>query len=117
MKWQHQKILKLFAASSMPFSSISMASLQITDYRKCDKRRGWDLNPRWSYPHSGFRDRPVQPLQHLSVSKRRNILLRVHHSFGFSLSETELMQYRNPVGFGPSGNTWPRCAPQALQIT
>ena len=22
----------------------------------------------------------------------------------------ELMQYRNPVGFGPSGNTWPRCA-------
>src|SRR5688572_13976566 len=33
------------------------------------KRRGWDLNPRWSYPHSGFRDRPVQPLQHLSGSK------------------------------------------------
>ena len=25
------------------------------------------MNPRWSYPHSGFRDRPVQPLQHLSA--------------------------------------------------
>src|SRR5215212_2841410 len=34
------------------------------------KRRGWDLNPRWSYPHSGFRDRPVQPLQHLSSSAK-----------------------------------------------
>src|SRR5262245_11246087 len=33
-----------------------------------ERRRGWDLNPRWSYPHSGFRDRPVQPLQHLSVA-------------------------------------------------
>ena len=27
------------------------------------------------------------------------------------------MQKRNPVGSGPSGNTWPRCAPQWLQFT
>ncbi len=25
-------------------------------------RRGWDSNPRYGYPHSGFRDRPIQPL-------------------------------------------------------
>jgi hypothetical protein len=25
------------------------------------------------------------------------------------------MQYRRPLGGGPSGNTWPRCASQVLQ--
>ena len=30
------------------------------------KRRGRDSNPRYSYPHNGFRDRPVRPLRHLS---------------------------------------------------
>src|SRR3989338_7316719 len=30
------------------------------------KRRGWDLNPRWTCAHNGFRDRPIQPLSHLS---------------------------------------------------
>src|SRR3989442_4614896 len=29
-------------------------------------RRGWDSNPRSSYPDSGFRDRPIRPLSHLS---------------------------------------------------
>src|SRR5690242_16656923 len=42
-----------------------------------EKRRGWDLNPRWSYPHSGFRDRPVQPLQHLSGITATDFLLYV----------------------------------------
>src|SRR5437867_3761706 len=40
------------------------------------KRRGWDSNPRWSYPHSGFRDRPVQPLQHLSETKAETQIVR-----------------------------------------
>ena len=44
------------------------------DLKKRKWRRGWDSNPRWSYPHSGFRDRPVQPLQHLSESGKRNSL-------------------------------------------
>src|SRR4030095_3719841 len=30
-------------------------------------RRGGDLNPRWSYPHSGFRDRCTKPLCDLSA--------------------------------------------------
>ena len=29
-------------------------------------RRGWDSNPRYAYAYSGFRDRHVQPLRHLS---------------------------------------------------
>src|SRR5690606_8466623 len=29
-------------------------------------------------------------------------------------SEAEFMQYRRPVGAGPSSNTWPRCAPHWL---
>src|SRR6185437_13357749 len=30
-------------------------------------RRGWDSNPRSSYPDSSFRDCPIRPLSHLSV--------------------------------------------------
>lgn len=30
-------------------------------------RRSRDSNPGWSYPHNGFRDRPVQPLRHSSA--------------------------------------------------
>ena len=31
-------------------------------------RRSRDSNPGWSYPHNGFRDRPVQPLRHFSAA-------------------------------------------------
>src|SRR5689334_22996009 len=49
---------------------------------RTDRRRGWDSNPRWSYPHSGFRDRPVQPLQHLSASgQQTNIVFCFRWSF------------------------------------
>ncbi len=30
-------------------------------------RRERDSNPRWGCPHNGFRDRPIQPLSHLSI--------------------------------------------------
>ena len=30
---------------------------------------------------------------------------------GMKRREAELMQYRRPVGGGPSGKTWPRCEP------
>src|SRR4029077_9064181 len=36
---------------------------------------------------------------------------------GTSSSDAELMQYRNPVGAGPSGNKWPRWEPQRPQVT
>src|SRR5262245_9477014 len=35
------------------------------------KRRGRDSNPRWGKPHTGFRDRPIRPLWHLSEHSNR----------------------------------------------
>jgi hypothetical protein len=32
-------------------------------------RRERDSNPRYSYPYNGFRDRPIQPLWHLSLTE------------------------------------------------
>lgn len=34
-----------------------------------------------------------------------------------NLSAAELMQYRFPVGLGPSSKRWPRCLPQWWQVT
>ena len=34
-----------------------------------------------------------------------------------SSSPAALMQYRLPVGAGPSSKTWPRCAPLLAQTT
>ena len=34
-----------------------------------NKRRDWDSNPGWSFPHSGFQDRRLQPLGHPSNIK------------------------------------------------
>jgi hypothetical protein len=35
------------------------------------QRTGWDSNPRYGYPYTGFRDRLLQPLGHLSFGTRR----------------------------------------------
>ena len=32
-------------------------------------RRGWDSNPRYPSGYNDFRDRPIQPLSHLSASE------------------------------------------------
>ena len=37
------------------------------------QRRGWDSNPRYAETYNGFRDRPIQPLSHLSVLQYNNI--------------------------------------------
>ena len=36
-------------------------------------RRGRDSNPGWSCPHNGFRDRPIQPLWHLSIKRQLSV--------------------------------------------
>src|SRR5215813_2403005 len=44
--------------------------------------------------------------------------LRPHfYVFGSKCSATPFIQYRRPVGPGPSSNTWPRCPPQDEQWT
>ena len=40
-------------------------------------RKGWDSNPRWSFPHGGFQDRCLKPLGHPSMAIMRYI------TFGF----------------------------------
>jgi hypothetical protein len=47
-------------------------------------RRGWDSNPRWTLAHSGFQDRRIQPLCHLSRSIPSS--LRSHRISGNVLS-------------------------------
>jgi hypothetical protein len=39
-------------------------------------RRGWDSNPRSSYPDSSFRDCPIRPLSHLSDIDDRYMMNR-----------------------------------------
>src|SRR5213596_3581175 len=34
-----------------------------------NRRTGWDSNPRYPCGHTGFRDRPFQPLTHLSINR------------------------------------------------
>ncbi len=43
------------------------------------QRRGWDSNPRWPEGHNGFRDRPIQPLWHLS-EQRLGLYLKLRDS-------------------------------------
>src|SRR2546427_5140614 len=37
-------------------------------------RRERDSNPRYAYAYSGFRDRPIQPLSHLSAGENTRIV-------------------------------------------
>src|SRR6185436_15871723 len=43
------------------------------------KRREWDSNPRWSYPHTRFPSVLLQPLGHLSVFERQETF-RLYHN-------------------------------------
>src|SRR5215212_120056 len=45
-----------------------MASRTAASPGESEWRRGWDSNPRTGCPVNGFRDRPIQPLWHLSGS-------------------------------------------------
>src|SRR5262245_12527915 len=77
------------------------------------ERRGWDSNPRWSYPHSGFRDRPVQPLQHLSGRSDKENIVR---EFGDSPSLDCLFCYSVLDNFRGEGRmkTAPKSAAKVL---
>src|SRR5438552_19178276 len=61
----------------MPSTSVS-SSLLFSSVRLCVcyrslltrlTRTGWDSNPRYPCGHTGFRDRPFQPLTHLSLRR------------------------------------------------
>src|SRR5579863_5821535 len=44
-------------------------------------------------------------------------IVRRPHAALINRSDAEFMQYRSPVGFGPSSNTCPRCASHSVQAT
>src|SRR5690606_34595844 len=54
-------------------------SLEGTEEKALTWRRGWDSNPRYPCGYSGFRDRYIQPLCHLS---RNLVLLSTTGGFG-----------------------------------
>jgi hypothetical protein len=56
-------------------------------------RRGWDSNPRNPYGFNGFRDRPIQPLSHLSalllalrLSRKKDCIIARHSCSRMPLS-------------------------------
>src|ERR1700759_4663087 len=53
-------------------------------------RRGWDSNPRYPYGYNGFRDRPIQPLSHLSALRGFSFGAKegLYHLAAFSLKNT-----------------------------
>src|SRR5215208_5631032 len=56
---------------------------------QCRRRRGWDSNPRYSFPYTAFPVLPVQPLLHLSR-------LRVV-DFGLTPASFEPHDRRTPI--------------------
>src|SRR5881397_1545143 len=52
-------------------AAVSHALVQriLTSGGKRRERTGWDSNPRYPCGHTGFRDRPFQPLTHLSTDR------------------------------------------------
>jgi hypothetical protein len=52
-----------------------------------------------------------------SIADLWAIAIRDHAAYATNIIATEFMQYRNPVGSGPSSNTWPRCASHRAHFT
>src|SRR6516225_1306126 len=78
-----------------------MFNVQLSLFNETQWRRGWDSNPRWSYPHSGFRDRPVQPLQHLPRSQPSILAAKRRKIFCYSVFDqrNEVNMKRTPANF------------------
>src|SRR5437762_13181655 len=53
-------------SSSLLFSSLPLCVCDCSLLTRLT-RTGWDSNPRYPCGHTGFRDRPFQPLTHLSL--------------------------------------------------
>src|SRR5262249_43012445 len=54
----------------------------------------------------------------IHILHRRSLTACTLLTYCFSnFSASELMQYRKPVGCGPSSKTWPRCEPQRRHLT
>ena len=60
----------------------------------------------------------IRPARTISAAAALCAATQASYSLrGMKRSEAEFMQYRRPVGFGPSSKTWPRWAPSTVQWT
>src|SRR5207244_11494509 len=50
------------------------------------KRREWDSNPRWSYPHTRFPSVLLKPLGHLSDDFRFKLTFRLYHNWSCTVA-------------------------------
>ena len=56
-----------FSLNSKSHRKSAIGNLKIATFKlQISKRRGWDSNPRYSFPYTAFPVLPVQPLLHLS---------------------------------------------------
>src|SRR5438034_10648545 len=62
-----------------------------------NRRTGWDSNPRYPCGHTGFRDRPFQPLTHLSINRWRT---------GYRNRRTDAQTHRRTDAQGRTGESY-----------
>ena len=68
-----------------------------------EERTGWDSNPRYRYRYTGFRDRLLQPLGHLSSRTAKGKRAKRDASTLWSISATsvrEEIREELPAGVG-----------------
>ena len=87
----------------------AIGNLKIATFKlQISKRRGWDSNPRYSFPYTAFPVLPVQPLLHLSASAcswqsgRQASELMVAHRCFLRAAYRLLVSLAERVGFEPT---------------
>src|SRR5579864_4199005 len=72
MKRRDQRAFGLIQVKwGKPRSRLLTKPLEVR-HRRCISRRGWDSNPRLSFPNTRFRGELFRPLRHLSLSSLTN---------------------------------------------
>jgi hypothetical protein len=64
------------------------------------KRTGWDSNPRYPYGYTGFRDRLLQPLGHLSWYELNQVSARSLHRW-LRVRSSACFEQRSSAGSSP----------------
>lgn len=74
------------------------------------------VEPAAGSPAASVRSRPAVLKATVGLRRPRRAAKGRGQDFTAFFNATAFMQYRNPLGSGPSGKTWPRCASHVLQI-
>src|SRR5579884_4100244 len=120
-EWErHRGGRPLIPVSRVPLQCKRLADAQLLNHRRSGDP-GHDTGPvqpdRNLIPivvRCLFRDSDSRPV---ILCSEPHVAMRAGFHSGMNFNATPLMQYRSPVGGGPSGKTWPRWLPQRLQWT